>query len=188
MNQGNHAKTKPSFLGRICAMLATVAIAFLATSFSNEFLIQAYAVPSGSMEPTISTGERVIAEQISYYFRDVKPGDIIVFEDPENSNRNLLKRCIAVGGQTIDLQNGVTYIDGIALSEPYIYGKPTEPSTRSIAIINYPYTIPDDSIWVMGDNRTNSKDSRYFGPIATSAIKKRVFFTSWPLNNLGSVS
>lgn len=187
MDHGRHAKPEPSILGKACAILASIAIAFIITSFSNEYLIQAYAVPSGSMEPTIETGERVFAEQISYYFRNIEPGDIIVFEDPENSSRYLLKRCIAVGGQTIDLQDGKTYIDGIALSEPYTQGKPTEPLSQTTPEITYPYTVPEEYIWVMGDNRTNSKDSRYFGPISTSAVQERVFFVSWPLNNIGPV-
>nr|WP_267472327.1 signal peptidase I [Eggerthella lenta] len=81
----------------------------------------AYAVPTGSMEKTIMTGDRVLAEKVSYYLRDPEPGDIVMFEDPDIPGRLLLKRCIAVGGQTVDIndEDGLVYVDGVALREPY---------------------------------------------------------------------
>ncbi len=152
----------------------------------QKFVVCPYTIPSGSMEDTIEVGDNVWSEKISYYFRDIEQGDIVTFDDPETEGRTLIKRVIAVGGQTIDLIDGVVYVDGEALDEPYTGGKPTEPlETASGVEITYPYTIPEGYIWVMGDNRTNSADSRYFGPVPVSSVSGRAAIIYWPLNHIG---
>lgn len=152
----------------------------------RQFVIAPYEIPSGSMETTIMTSDRIFSEKVSYYSRDVQQGDIVTFEDPEVEGRTLIKRVIAVGGQTVDLQDGVVYVDGEPLSEDYTHGLPSYPLTPANGVsISYPYTVPEGYLWVMGDNRTNSADSRYFGAVPSSNVTGRACFIYWPLNRIG---
>lgn len=186
MDAGQHADQKSSgFLRSLISLAVMVVIIFGLSYLLREYVIQGYSIPSGSMETTIMTGDTVFSEQVSYYLRDIEAGDIVTFKDPEIPSRVLIKRCIAVGGQTVDLKDGVVYVDGAAVSEPYTEGKPSEPLGRTVIDISYPYTVPEGNIWVMGDNRTNSQDSRYFGPIPASSVYGRAFMVYWPLDHFG---
>jgi signal peptidase I len=161
-------------------IVAAVVLAFCITNF----VAQPYEIPSGSMEDTIEIGDRVFSEKVSSDFNNPERGDIVTFKDVTNQNRVLIKRVIATGGQTVDLIDGTVYVNGVALSEPYTQGKPSYDLKSGIV---YPYTIPDGYIWVMGDNRTNSSDSRAFGAIPVSNITGHAFFRYWPLNRIGSL-
>lgn len=186
MDAGRHADPdRPSLLKGLASFVATIAIALGISWFLMTFVIHSYEVPSGSMETTIITGDKVISEKVSYYFRNVEPGDIVTFDDKEIPGRILLKRCIAVGGQTVDLVDGKVYVDGVALSEPYTHGLPSDPFASTLVDITYPYTVPEGEIWVMGDNRTNSKDSRYFGSVKEKSVTGKACFIYWPLENFG---
>lgn len=152
----------------------------------RAFVVGTYEIPSGSMEDTIQVGDRVFSEKISYYTRDPEPGDIVTFEDPRKAGQTLIKRVVATEGQTVDLVNGVVVVDGEALEEPYTGGKPSVPlETAPGVTIEYPITIPQGCLWVMGDNRTNSADSRYFGPISKSAVSGHANFIYWPIDQIG---
>ena len=115
-------------------------------------------------------------------------GAIVTFADPLVSNRTLIKRVIATGGQTVDLQNGKVVVDGVVLDEPYIENKVSEPFEKTAVPISYPYTVPEGCLWVMGDNRTNSQDSRYFGAIDASSVTGHAVFTYWPIPHIGVLS
>ena len=122
MNSGEHAAyQEPGILRRFFGLLAWTGFVALLSWLAFVYVGHAYAVPTGSMEKTIMTGDRVLAEKVSYYFRDPEPGDIVTFQDPEIPGRVLIKRCIAVGGQTVDIndEDGLVYVDGVALREPY---------------------------------------------------------------------
>lgn len=152
----------------------------------QAFVVCPYTIPSGSMEDTIQVGDNVWSEKISYYFRDAEPGDIVTFDDPEIAGRTLIKRVIATEGQTVDLIDGLVYVDGQPLNEPYTQGKPSVPLKSAVGVdITYPYTVPSGHVWVMGDNRTDSADSRYFGAIDASAISGRAVAIYWPLDHIG---
>jgi len=162
-----------------------VALAFVLAQGIKTFVVQPFVIPSGSMLPTIQLGERVIAEKLTYRFsHDPEPGEIVVFANPEGYPPILIKRVIATGGQTVDLRQGVVYVDGEALDEPYTHGQPSEPLNPAIT---YPFTVPEGSVWVMGDNRTNSGDSRQIGPIAVAAVKGRAIWSYWPPKEFGPV-
>ncbi|WP_350454469.1 signal peptidase I [Slackia heliotrinireducens] len=152
----------------------------------QNFIVRAYVIPSGSMESTIEINDHVWSEKVSYYFRDIEYGDIVTFDDPEVAGRTLIKRVIATEGQTVDLIDGYVYVDGVQLDEPYTNGQLSEPlDTAANVTVSYPYTVPEGCIWVMGDNRTHSADSRYFGPVSVSSVSGRAAIIYWPIENIG---
>ena len=168
---------------RLLAMVALVLVLFF---LLRTFVFSAYAIPSGSMEDTIMPGDMVFSEKISYYIGDPQPGDIVTFADPLKPGRTLIKRVIATEGQTVELIDGQVVVDGVPLDEPYTDGLPSFPLRPSPQVeISYPYTLGEDELWVMGDNRTNSQDSRYFGPIDESDVTGKAFIIYWPLSSFG---
>lgn len=173
---------KNSPIRLVIEIVIIVAVAIGLATLFTRFVIQPYEIPSGSMEDTIEIGDRVFSEKVSYEFGDPQRGDIITFTDPSDPDRILIKRVIATGGQTVDLRNGIVYVDGSPLNEPYTQGKPSEDLNSGIT---YPYTVPEGYVWVMGDNRTNSADSRAFGAIPVDSITGRAIFTYWPLDRMG---
>lgn len=171
-------------LGRsFISLLVTVVFVVVLSWLLRAFVFQPYEIPSGSMEETIVPGDMVLSEKISYRFREICPGDIVTFQDPEMPGRTLIKRCIAIAGQTVNIdESGVVEVDGKPLSEPYTSSKPSYPLPGGVS---FPYTVPEGRIWVMGDNRTNSHDSRAFGDVAVSSVTGRGVFIYWPLTNFG---
>jgi signal peptidase I len=135
------------------------------------------------MRPTIMEEDRVLAEKITYRFnREPATGDIVVFDDPLGEHPQLIKRVIAVGGQTVDVQGDSVVVDGRTLDESYTHGVPTEPGS-----IELPVTVPDGYVWLMGDNRPNSGDSRFFGPRPVNTVRGRAFWTYWPPGRFGTL-
>jgi signal peptidase I len=158
-----------------------IAIALLV----EAFLIQAFWIPSPSMEPTLDVGDRVLVNKLSYKFHDVNRGDVVVFERPPGAStgqngeiKDLIKRVVAVGGDTVEAKEGNVYVNGDQIDEDYLEpGTPTD---------NLPLTtIPEGQVFVMGDNRTNSEDSRIFGPIDEDAIVGRAFIRVLPITDIG---
>lgn len=176
-----------SFIRGLFDFVIIIVLAFFLTWGIRTFVVQAYEIPTGSMEDTIQIGDRVFSEKITYYFTEVQQGDIVTFTDPTGSGETLIKRVIAVGGQTVDLQDGFVYVDGEKLEEPYTEGKESVEltSTYRNEEIGFPYTVPEGSIWVMGDNRTNSSDSRYFGAVPLENVSGHAVFIYWPIASLG---
>ena len=189
-NQPQDAATQPekkgSGLRSTIVEFVVIVIAALAMAWAlTTFVVKPYRIPSGSMLETIQLEDRVLSEKISYYTRSPERGDIVTFVDPEDSSRVLIKRVIATAGQTVELKDGVVYVDGQPLDEDaYTLGKPSY-ELDSIAGVTYPYTVAQDCIWVMGDNRTDSADSRYFGAVPVSNVTGHAFFTYWPVSSIG---
>ena len=131
-------------------------------------------------------GDKLLAEKITYNFNPVQVGDIVVFADKVMQGRVLVKRVIALGGQVVDLRDGLVYVDGNPLYEPYTHGMKSNPIEHHYDDMNivYPYTVPEGCLWVMGDNRENSADSRYFGPITENSVFGRALLVFWPLENI----
>ena len=165
----------------------TLAICVALVLLLRFFVIGVYYVPSGSMLDTIQIGDLVLGEKVTLAFRDPEPGDIVTFESPLTPGETLVKRVVAVGGQTVELVDGRVFVDGRVLEEPYVGDAPTESLSdlAGSAGITYPYTVPEGSVWVMGDNRTNSKDSRYFGPVSVDDVTSRAILIYWPLSDAG---
>jgi signal peptidase I len=177
------SKTKPGWAVALEWALLIISALVIALLIKT-FLFQAFYIPSDSMLPTLKTDDRVIVNKLSYSLHPVHRGDIVVFKSPpevDPSVDDLVKRVIALPGETVEGRNdGHIYINGKVLKEPYL-PKGESPGPGFAAI-----KVPPDSYWVMGDNRSNSRDSRFFPQhfIRKKDIVGRVFLRIWPLNRL----
>ncbi len=186
-------KDKPSFgcLRSVFSWFLVIGCAFVLAFFVRMYVAEPFVVPTGSMLETIQLDDRLFGEKISYFFRDPEAGDIVTFVDPTDGETILIKRVIAVAGQTIDIYDGVVYVDGVALDEPYTTGATEVLNQWASELldepISYPYTVPEGYVWVMGDNRANSLDSRYFGAISIDSITSRAWLIYWPLEDIATL-
>jgi signal peptidase I len=174
----------------VVELVLIIVVAMIASFLIQAFLVQPFTVPTGSMVHTIEENDRILSEKISNYTGDYTPGNIVTFNDPMGEDRVLVKRLIAVEGQVIDLRDGHLYVDNALKDEAYTNGEPSYPlnPTFNNKAISYPYTIPSGYVWVMGDNRTHSADSRYFGPIAREELLGKAFFCYFPFDRFGFLS
>jgi signal peptidase I len=148
----------------------------------RAFVLQTYFIPSPSMEPTLLIGDRILVDKVSYHLHDVKRGDIVVFAKPpkevaDPSIKDLVKRVIGLPGDTVSSSGGRVYINGKPLHEPWL-----PPGTVTTGIATQ--RIPPNEYFVMGDNRADSQDSRFFGPIPRSLIVGRVILRIWPFSRI----
>lgn len=161
-------------------LLAAACIAFVL----NTFIIANSRVPSGSMENTIMTNDRVIGSRLSYKFSDPERGDIAIFRFPDDESLFYVKRIIGLPGETVDIINGAVYINGseTPLDEPYL-------KEAMIPEEDMHFEVPEDSYFMMGDNRNYSYDARYWTNtyVARDKIIAKVLFRYWPLNKIGRV-
>ena len=168
-----------------------IVIALVATFAIRTFVVEPFVVPTGSMESTIEIGDQILAQKVTLELgQHVKRGDIVVFHNPDATSEHdvLVKRVIATAGQTVDLKDGKVVVDGQTLDESYTQGSSYPLATQAPgADVSYPYTVPDGCVWVMGDNRENSADSRYFGSVDESNLIAVALVRYWPLNRIGSI-
>ena len=178
---------RPAWVELLLTILGTLVIAVLI----RLFIAETYEVPSGSMLETIQLGDRLVGEKVTLHWQDPKPGDIVTFNDPDGSGSTLIKRVIASSGQVVDLSDGYVLVDGVPLNEPYVLGKPSYAldghASNLSENISYPYTVPEGCVWVMGDNRTNSLDSRYFGAVPIESVTSKALFIYWPTSDFGAL-
>ena len=185
-------------------ILVALAVAILV----KTFVIQAFYIPSESMVPTLEVGDRVFVSKFMFDGGDIARGDVIVFENPnaaelpdrsgissvlhwlgegigiaQPENEDFIKRVIALPGETIEIRHDVVYIDGEPLDEPYL----TQAARDSTG--DYPlHTVPDDALFVMGDNRGNSADSRYgLGFVPLEKVIGKAFVVIWPPSHMGGL-
>lgn len=164
----------------VAEWLAIVIGAIVVALLVKTFLVQAFRIPSASMEDTLLIGDRVMVNKLSYRLHDVNPADVVVFDRPAGlpggaqEPEDLIKRVIGLPGDTLQTVDGKVVRNGQPLDEPYL--KPGSTTTG----IEQPVTVPPGTVWVMGDNRNNSSDSRVFGPIPQTSIVGRAFVIMWP--------
>jgi signal peptidase I len=175
-------KAKPSRKKQGYEWLVLVAASLAVALVVRGFLIQAFYIPSESMVPTLVKNDRVLVNKLSYKLHDVHRGDIVVFKAPPGAAtaqvKDLIKRVIGLPGETIEGRNGSIFINGKPLDEPYL---PPDVRSRDFP----PEKIAPDKIYVLGDNRQDSRDSTFFHAIDENAIVGRAFVKIWPLNDLG---
>ena len=172
--QSNALRSTLEWVGVIVAALV-IALVLRAT------VVQTFYIPSPSMVPTLQKDDRILVNKLSYKLHAVHRGDIVVFTTPPNvdkSYKDLVKRVIALPGETVQGKDGKIYINGQPLAEPYL---PATTTTQDFG----PEVVPPNSYWVMGDNRSQSVDSRVFHAIKKNTIVGRAFIRIWPLNRIG---
>lgn len=195
-------KSKVSFLVELPIL---VLVALVVAVLIKTFLVQAFWIPSGSMIHTLEINDRVLVNKLSYAFGEPEPGDVIVFDPPFGAEEedepllqavvrniaeslglqtpaveDLIKRVIAVGGQELEVVDSQVLIDGIPIDEPYLDESAFMPDFG-------PVDVPVGTVFVMGDNRPRSQDSRRFGPIDTNSIVGRAFVRVWPFDRWGGL-
>jgi signal peptidase I len=198
-------KRQPGVLAVVRETVVLVALAILLAVVFKTFLVAAFYIPSGSMESTLNVSDRVLVEKVSYRFGDVQNGDVVVFvhddlglEPTGSSNpiarffsslgqaiglvppsdRDFIKRVVGVPGDEITCQDGRLLRNGKQVAEPYLDPGVTTDGCKTTV-------VPPGKLYVMGDNRTNSQDSRSFGVIDRSDVVGRAFVRIWPLTHVG---
>lgn len=170
-----------SFGRTVVEWIAVAVVAILIATVLRTYVVQTFWIPTGSMIPTLQENDRVVVNKLSYRLGGVDRGDIIVFTTPPGvpeDYKDLVKRVIALPGETVEGLNGKVLVDGKVLDESYL---PEGMSTSQFG----PRKIPAGTYWVMGDNRSNSTDSRVFGPVPKDSIVGHAVVRIWPLRRFG---
>lgn len=186
-------KGRTPFKGRTVLEYVVLAVVAVAVALLIQaFLVKPYRIPSASMENTLLIGDRVLVDRVSWRFSQPQRGDIVVFHPPFDGPV-LIKRIIGLPGDEVSLSGGYVYINGHRLNEPYVRRiagrqEPSEPFSNGLPwSLQEPYRVPAGSYFVMGDNRTDSGDSREFGPIKRTQFVGRAFARYWPPGRIGGL-
>jgi len=171
---------KKRFLPWMRETVETIVIAFILAFLIRTFVVQAFYIPSGSMKPNLQIGDRILAYKFLYGLKNVKRGDIIVFKFPLNPRKDFIKRVIGLPGDIIKIENKEIYVNGKQLSEPYIVHG--DKWNSGFPRDEYPPTpVPAGSLFMLGDNRDSSDDSRYWGFVPAQNLVGEAFLVYWPL-------
>ena len=182
--------------------IEAILIAVLLALFIRTFVVQAFKIPSGSMQETLQIGDHILVNKFIYGIKlpfiqktlipikEPRREDIIVFKYPENPKLDFIKRVIGVAGDRVEIRNKKLYVNGEHLDRPYAVFMDgyTIPSVYNKRDNFGPVTVPDNALFVMGDNRDNSKDSRFWGFVNVSAVKGKAFMIYWSWNKDNSQS
>ena len=166
--------------------------ALLLALIIRAYIIQAFKIPSGSMIPTLLIGDHILVTKFIYgtkipfsdksflVFKQPEKGDIIVFKYPEDPKKDFIKRVVAAGGDTLEERNKIIYVNGKEVTEPYAYHGDSFVRPRGDPRDNFgPLIVPENKVFVMGDNRDQSFDSRYWGFVDIKAIKGKALIIYW---------
>ncbi|MCR4277283.1 MAG: signal peptidase I [Candidatus Roizmanbacteria bacterium] len=151
------------------------------------FILTPNQVKGASMENTFHTGDYILTSRVTYKFRRFERGDVVVFKSPKNPDIEYIKRIIGLPGDVINISNGVVMVNNIQLAENYIAAT-TNLWDGGCIKDNIPYTVPQDYIFVMGDNRPRSSDSREFCAVTIDSVIGDVFYRYFPSNVMGVIS
>jgi signal peptidase I len=175
---GSNSVLRTLWLGLV-ELGETVLPAIVIAVLINLFLAQATRVYGSSMEPNLHTDQRLVVEKVSYRLHSPRRGDVVVIRMPERGPELLIKRVVALAGETIEIRNGVVHIEGEPIKEDYLVRKTSG---------HYgPATVPEGHVFVMGDNRGASNDSRIFGPVPLDRVVGRAWVSYWPFDTVGVV-
>jgi signal peptidase I len=194
-DQGEAPNAREPSARWIVELVGVVVVAILVAVLLRTFVVATYSIPSGSMEPTLKIGDRIVVDKLSNRLHGVDRTNIVVFSTPPTENcagppvSDLVKRVIGLPGEIISLADGNVYVNGHLLPEPFLPPNLRDdtypgPSTAPYAL-HHAYRIPAGEVYVMGDNRPESCDSRYWGPIRESTIVGKVDMRIWPLTRIG---
>ena len=169
-----------AFVRFVRELLETILPALLIALLINVFVGQATRVEGQSMEPNLHSEQRLVVEKLSYRFHGPHRFDIVVLKMPSQGEELLIKRVIALPGETVEIRDGQVYVDGTLLEEPFT-DQSTHPGRDS------KLTVPPLHIYVMGDNRDRSNDSRSFGPVPIDNVVGRAWLSYWPIEQIGFI-
>ena len=170
---------KDNTLGTLLEFLIILLVTFgLVFGVVRPFIAEVFYIPTESMVPTLEVGDRVLVSKLIYLFSGPQRGDIVVFESPDE-DIDLVKRVVGVPGDNVKVVRGSLYVNGERWEEAYLnYERPDESAYG-------PITVPEGHVFVMGDNRANSADSRYIGPVPMDYLVGKAFVRLWPLDQMG---
>ena len=171
----NGGKTS-GWLRTVVEIVVIVAAAFAIALLVQAFLVKPFTIHQVSMRPTLEDGDRILLNRLTYHFRGPARGDIIVLHSPISMNEDLVKRIVGVAGDRLSVAGGKLYVNGVAQDEPYLLEQNFDGEMPET-------TVPSGEVFVMGDNRNNSGDSRLFGPISTDSIIGSAFVVYWPIGH-----
>ena len=183
MMEGKLIKETPTLWSKVWEYAKSILIALAIALFIRTFVVQAFRIPSGSMEPTLLIGDHILVNKLAYRLGDPHRLDVAVFKFPLDPKKDYIKRVIGLPGDRIEIRNKVVFVNGKALREPYV--QHTDPNILPGMVQprdNYgPVLVPDGHYFVMGDNRDNSYDSRFWGFVARKAFigKALIIYFSW---------
>jgi signal peptidase I len=183
-NPNNSLKLKP-LIGYSLLVIISIVNSFIMQPVTSKTIkdnyVQAFQIPTASMVPSLLLGDRILVNKTAYTHTGPKRGDIIVFDHPLNTSRTYVRRVVGIGGDTIEIQSNRLYINGEKYNEDYIlYTSTKSPSEDRQPIDNYgPVSVPSGSFFVLGDNRNNSYDSRYWGFLDANKIEGKVITIYW---------
>jgi len=162
--------------------ILTVIVAFaLVFGVVQPFIVQAFRIPSESMVPTLEVKDRILANKFIYRFTEPERGDIVVFDSVESDDDTLIKRVVGLEGDEIRVQGGLLFVNGEPQQEPYLNEEETFRGYYG------PSIVPEGHVFVMGDNRDNSADSRVFGPLPSDNVKGEAFLRFWPISKISGL-
>ncbi|MBC9785550.1 signal peptidase I [Heliobacterium chlorum] len=163
----------------IVEYVGPVMFALILSLFIRTYIAEAYWIPSESMVPTLNVNDHLIVEKVTEKIVGFERGDIIVFKAPPQlaKDENLIKRVIGLPGDTVEIHNGKLYINNEVLDEPYVKVKMLQDFK--------PFTVPENSLFVLGDNRNNSYDSRYWGVVPQETVIGKAVARYYPFNEMG---
>ena len=170
------SKKGGGFLEFLIILLVAFALVF---GVVRPFILEAFYIPSESMVPTLEIGDRVFVNKFVYRFSEPERGDIVVFKSTEDGNEDLIKRVVGVPGDSIEVRDGVLFVNGERQEEPYVNVRFPDNSSYG------PATVPPGHVFAMGDNRANSRDSRFFGAVPIESIEGEAFAIFWPPSRIG---
>ena len=173
------------------SLVLFVTAVLCATVLVRTYVADVFVIPTGSMEPTIMPGNEVLGEKLSLVSGEPEVGDVVTFLAPDRDDGTVyIKRVIATAGQTVELSGGKVIVDGEALDEEYVHGQESDPLEHGPNLdedVSYPYVVPEGCVWVMGDNRDNSSDSRYFGAVSLDDVTSVAVCVFWPPSDAKSL-
>ncbi len=176
-----------------------ILVAFILALFVRTFVFENFKIPSGSMEDNLLIGDHLVVNKFVFAshgdtflhrlfpYRAPERGDVVVFKFPEDPRRDFIKRCVAVAGDHVEMRSKTLFVNGVPVDEPYVVHKdprvfrdlPEEPSRNRMRDNIPPLVVPEGALFCLGDNRDNSLDSRFWGPVPLSYVKGRAVLIYW---------
>jgi signal peptidase I len=163
----------------------SILIALVLTLVIRTYVMQAFKIPSGSMRPTLTEGDKLFVNKFIYRFRVPERGDIIVFKFPGDPKKDFIKRLVAFGGEIVELRDGKIYVNGKVLSDPGSFGKFYYYNHDPFGGPGEKIRVPEGSYYVLGDNSANSTDSRFWGFVPGKNLLGKAVFRWWPPRKIG---